>query len=169
MPQFSASVPYRGREACREEAVDLEDLPTVKKQRGGTVGKGSRQGTHRSLLEQAAYEWDADGWQLASLGASLLIFLDDASRRRICSSDGRHQCGLVLVRPRRTDCSATECLCKADTVAMAARIGADKRQVIGWWSGQLTAARQDATQLTPHTSAGDEHEPRSPSARQTAG
>jgi len=169
MPQFSASVPYRGKEACREEAVDLEDMPTVKKQRGGTVGKGSRQGTHRSLLEQAAYEWDADDWQLASLGASLLIFLDDARRRRICSGDGRHQCGLVLVRPRRTDCSATECLCKADTVAMAARIGADKRQVIGWWSGQLTAARQDATQLTPHTSAGDEHEPPSPSARQAAG
>lgn len=131
MPQFSASVPYRGKEACREEAVDLEDMPTVKKQRGGTVGKGSRQGTHRSLLEQAAYEWDADDWQLASLGASLLIFLDDARRRRICSGDGRHQCGLVLVRPRRTDCSATECLCKADTVAMAARIGADKRQVGG--------------------------------------
>ena len=111
--------------------VDLEDIPTVKKQRGGTVGEGSRHGTHRSALEQAAFEWDADGLQRASLRASLLIFRDDASRRRICSGDGRHPCGLVLVRPRRSDCSATECSCRADTVAMAARIGADKGQVGG--------------------------------------
>ena len=124
-----SSVPYRGKAACREEEVEVESVPTVKKPRGGTVGKGTRQGTDRSALKQAAYDWDADGVQLASLHASLIIFRDNASRQRVCSGDGRHQCGLVLVRPRRPQCSAAECHCSADTVAMAARIGADKDKV----------------------------------------
>ena len=172
-------------------------MRTVKKPRGGSIGKGTRKGTHRSPLAQATYDWDVDGFQLASLTASAFIFRDDASRLGLCLGSGRHMCGLVLVRPRRPRCSATECLCSADTVAMAARIGADKTkvcshgclspasrarpsadtfrallflQVVGWWSKQVTAARQDATQPTQQTSASDDEcEPRSPSARHAAG
>ena len=120
---------YRGTSALKPEKVPIA-LASKGIGKGGTHGKGSRQGTQRTPSEQYAFDWDHEGTQRKALNCSFIVYSDSASRSTICSADGRHKCGLVLVRPRRPACDASTCLCRADTSTMADRIGTGTRKKV---------------------------------------
>jgi hypothetical protein len=119
LPRVAAT--YRGESSLLPPRVPLARTSGVRK--GGTKGAGTRPGLERDAAEALAFEWDLDGVQLASLSASKLVFLAEPFRANVCAGDGRHPCGLILVRPRRAACGVATCLCAADTRSMAYRIG----------------------------------------------
>jgi hypothetical protein len=119
---FSRGVNYRGSGACQEDTVPTQPASSGLS-RGGTKGKGTRQGTKRSHLQQLAFDWDPDGWQLACLQSALAVYLDPVLRARVCAGTGRHAGSLVLHRPRRGSCSSSHCDCDAETRTIADRIG----------------------------------------------
>ena len=112
---------YRGKSSLHPQTV--ASIRVVARHKGGTRGKGTRPGKSRTPAEWVAHQWDATGFQLASLNASFLIYSDAPSRVSVCMADGQHPCGLQLVRPRRAACDPSTCVCRADTTAMARRLG----------------------------------------------
>jgi len=127
---------YRGSAALQplaySDSDDSDDDGAPRKGPRGTVGVGTRQGTHRSPVEKLAYMFSP--WQLQALRMALLVFQDECMRVRVCQQqDGRHQNGLVLHRPV-AGCSISLCKCNAHTTQMADRLGADRRHVQKWWS-----------------------------------
>jgi len=129
---------HRGESALHAEKAAIAKKPKGKG-RGGTKGKGTRGGTQRTLAEQAAYDFDLDGGQEAALYASMAVYEDDAQRSAACATDGRHKSGLVLHRPKRPACGEEACVCRANTGAMAGRIGADSTKVSREWSKMLSS------------------------------
>jgi len=137
----SKSYLHRGHSALQaieySDSSDEGDDGTPRKGSRGTVGAGTRQGTHRSPVEKLAYKFSP--WQLQALSMALLVFQDASLRARVCQQqNGRHQNGLVLHRPT-AGCSIILCTCDADTTKMADRLGADRRHVQKWWSQRKKA------------------------------
>jgi hypothetical protein len=140
---------YRGSATLQVEHV--ETLPAPKRPRGGTLGAGSRKPRRwRTVMQQAAYDWDVDGMQLKALDASRLLYQDPASRADVCAtSDGRHPCGLRLRRPRRLGCTESSCQCPADTSSMARFLFADAGRVSreAWLRMQSSLSASSRTPL----------------------
>lgn len=91
---------------------------------------------------------DVDGRQLRALQASLDVYFNPSERCKLCATaDGRHPCGLILLRPARPGCSPSRCLCRADTVTMAFRLG------FGAAGGLKTSAHVRPSSSRPRRSA----------------
>jgi len=83
MSGLSTDTVYRGKEGCLPPK-EAFTKPIGSGRRGGTVGAGTRQGTHRSHLQQLAYDVDVDGLQLRALKTSLDVYFDQSARAALC-------------------------------------------------------------------------------------